>query len=132
MDRLCRDIMFLMRFSTLPPVVVGHPDESGQSSGQRCSHVSAEGQERGPGCRGHRASKPGHCCCHPVCPVHLPAGGMCQGTRISLSLIVLNDSHHISICIICAQVTKSKFAGYYANGRWSNVFPFTMSDLSEI
>lgn len=64
--------------------VVGHPDEPGQGGGQRRGHVGAEGQERGPGRRGHRATEPGHRCRHPVRPVHLPAGGVRQGTRTCL------------------------------------------------
>lgn len=67
--------------------VVGRPDESGQGGGQRGGHVGAEGQERCPGGRGRRAPEPGHRRRHPVRPVHLPAGGVRQGTRKQVGLV---------------------------------------------
>lgn len=78
------EIVCVSHLCHLIAVFVGHPDEPGQGGGQRCGHVGAEGQERGPGRRGHRATEPGHRCRHPVRPVHLPAGGVCQGTRTCL------------------------------------------------
>lgn len=77
------DAADVMDFEFLPSFAsrcAGCADESGQSSSQCSCHVGAEGQERGSGCRGHRAPESGHRRSHPVRPVHLPAGGLCQGT----------------------------------------------------
>lgn len=36
-----------------------------------------------------------------------------------MRLIVLNDSHRISVCVIRTQFSESKFSGYYANAwKW--------------
>lgn len=114
----------------LSPVIiaVGYPDESGKSSCQRCSHVGAEGQECGPGCRGHRATEPGYCCRHPVRPVHFPAGGMCQGMRAndlnksdpkraeqSSALPLASMKHVLTVPHDSYQWSKNEFRECYVN-----------------
>lgn len=74
----------------LASIVAGNSDEPGQSGGQRSCYAGPQGQECGAGGRGHRPAEPSDRSCHPVCPVHLTAGGLHQGTAVKLAPLVSN------------------------------------------